>query len=55
MFNNFTKHWKNLEQKGIITNEEFVNATFTQHYRTVEEFRKPFDDPIQKYQIWVNS
>ena len=45
MFNNFTKHWKNLEQKGIITNEEFVNATFTQHYRTVEEFRKPFDDP----------
>jgi hypothetical protein len=36
---------KNLEQNGIITNEEFVNATFTQHYRTVEEFRKPFDDP----------
>ena len=45
MFNNFAKHWKNLEKDGVITNEEFVNATFTQHYRTVEEFRKPFDDP----------
>ena len=30
---------------GVITNEEFINATFTQHYRTIEEFRKPFDDP----------
>ena len=45
MFNNFSKHWKHLEKEGIITNEEFINATFTQHYRTVEEFRKPFDDP----------
>ncbi len=48
MFNNFSKHWKNLEKEGIITNEEFVNATFTQHYRTVNEFRKPFDDPNSK-------
>ena len=45
MFNNFSKNWKQLEKEGIITNEEFINATFTQHYRTVEEFRKPFDDP----------
>ena len=45
MFDNFTKHWKNLEERGVITNEEFINATFTQHYRTVDEFRKPFDDP----------
>ncbi len=45
MFNNFSKHWKNLEKNGVITNQEFINATFTQHYRTVEEFRKPFDDP----------
>ena len=40
----FSKHWKNLEKAGIITNEEFINATFTQHYRTIEEFRKPFED-----------
>ena len=45
MFNNFSKHWKNLEVKGVITNEEFINATFTQHYRTVDEFKKPFQDP----------
>ena len=44
MFNNFSKNWKYLEDKGIITNQEFINATFTQHYRTVEEFRSPFDD-----------
>ncbi len=45
MFNNFSKHWKNLEKEGIISNQEFINATFTQHYRTVEEFREPFDNP----------
>ena len=45
MFDNFSKHWKNLEKEDVITNEEFINATFTQHYRTIEEFRKPFDDP----------
>ena len=28
----------------IITEDEFQAATFTQHYRTVSEFRKPFDD-----------
>lgn len=44
MFDNFAKNWKQLEDEGIITNEEFINATFTQHYRTVEEFRKPFDN-----------
>ena len=45
MFDKFTYHWKSLEEKGIITNEEFVRATFTQHYRTVDEFKKPFEDP----------
>jgi len=44
MFNNFAKNWKHLQDQGLITNQEFINATFTQHYRTVEEFRKPFDD-----------
>ena len=45
MFNNFAKNWKYLEEQGVISNQEFINATFTQHYRTIEEFRKPFDDP----------
>ena len=44
MFDNFAKNWKYLQDKGIITNQEFINATFTQHYRTIEEFKKPFDD-----------
>ena len=44
MFDNFATNWKKLENQGIITNQEFTNATFTQHYRTVEEFRKPFDN-----------
>ena len=45
MFDKFAFYWKNLEEKKIITKEEFVAATFTQHYRTVEEFKKPFDNP----------
>jgi len=45
MFDQFTYHWKSLEKQGIITEKEFIAATFSQHYRTVEEFRKPFDDP----------
>ena len=44
MFNNFAKNWKYLQQQEVITNQEFINATFTQHYRTVEEFRAPFDN-----------
>ncbi|MFL2543141.1 MAG: SAM-dependent methyltransferase [Alphaproteobacteria bacterium] len=44
MFNNFAKHWKHLENQGLITNQEFINATFTQHYRTLEEFKKPFEN-----------
>ena len=44
MFNNFAKNWKHLQQQEVITNQEFINATFTQHYRTVEEFRAPFDN-----------
>ncbi len=44
MFNNFSKNWKYLENQGIITNQEYINATFTQHYRTIEEFRAPFDN-----------
>ena len=45
MFNNFSKNWKFLEDQGVISKQEFINATFTQHYRTVEEFKKPFVDP----------
>ena len=45
MFDKFAFYWKDLQKKSIITKDEFVAATFTQYYRTVEEFRMPFDDP----------
>ena len=44
MFEKFNQHWKSLMNKNIISHQEYINTTFTQHYRTVEEFRKPFDD-----------
>ena len=48
MFDKFVFHWQKLENHGIISQEEFINATFAQHYRTVEEFCKPFNDPDSK-------
>ncbi len=45
MFNNFDRHWKNLRDQGVITDDEYVRATFTQHYRTMDEFLAPFNDP----------
>ena len=44
MFDKFTFHWNVLREKGRITNEEYKAATFAQHYRTVKEFCKPFED-----------
>ena len=45
MFNNFDHHWKTLCDQGVITEEEYVRATFTQHYRTMDEYLTPFKDP----------
>ena len=42
MFESFNRHWRDHWQSGIITEEEFISATFPQHYRTVEEFSQPF-------------
>ena len=42
MFDSFRRHWKNHLDKGIITKDEYISATFPQHYRTVEEFSRPF-------------
>ena len=42
MFDMFNKHWLSLFKEGLITEEEYVSATFAQHYRTVEEFCYPF-------------
>ena len=45
MFNTFEKHWRRLRDDGAITAEEYRRATFSQHYRTMEEFLAPFNDP----------
>ncbi|MCE2517440.1 MAG: SAM-dependent methyltransferase [Alphaproteobacteria bacterium] len=45
MFNTFDKHWRGLRDKGRISAEEYTRATFTQHYRTMDEFLAPFNDP----------
>ena len=45
MFNQFDRLWKSMCQQGRITEEEYIRATFTQHYRTMDEFLSPFSDP----------
>ena len=41
----FAAHWRALHDVGEISAGEVARATFPQYYRTVGEFRAPFDDP----------
>jgi hypothetical protein len=45
MHSTFAKHFRNLRDAGAITEAELRHATFPQFYRTVAEFRAPFDQP----------
>lgn len=45
MFDTFDRLWKELANEGRITQNEYVNATFSQFYRTKEEFSAPLIDP----------
>lgn len=45
MFGRFAAHWRALVEDRTITEDEFRRATFVQHYRTVQEFTAPFQDP----------
>ena len=45
MFDTFSALWGELRDEGSITAEEYVDTNFPQHYRTVEEFTRPFRDP----------
>ncbi|KAJ7378001.1 hypothetical protein OS493_025317 [Desmophyllum pertusum] len=43
--------WKELADDGLITQEEFKKTTFVSYFRTVDEFKKPFefqDSPVLK-------
>lgn len=44
MFDTFDRLWKDLAAKGRITQQEYINATFSQFYRTKEEFSAPLVD-----------
>ncbi len=45
MHANFAKHWGELRDAGEITVAEFTATNFQQYYKSVAEFRAPFDDP----------
>ncbi len=44
MFDTFDALWRGLADEGRITGDEYVNATFSQFYRTREEFSAPMLD-----------
>ena len=46
MFDTFDALWKELASEGKITEHEYVNASFSQFYRTKEEFSAPLIDPV---------
>lgn len=45
MFDQFDRFWRDLRDQNRITQEEYIRATFTQHYRTMDEYLAPFNDP----------
>ena len=58
MFDKFTQHWRSLLSEKKITQEEFRKATFVQHYRTLEEFKAPFENhetPVMKAGLRLKS
>ena len=44
MFDTFVDIWGQMCNEGTISEGEFINASFPQYYRTVEEFCAPFKD-----------
>ena len=58
MFEKFRDHWYGHLKSGIINEEEYISATFPQHYRTVEEFCRPFSESnslVEKAGLRLNS
>ena len=45
LFQTLARLWRALHEDGTITSDELHRATFVQYYRTIAEFRSPFDDP----------
>ncbi len=45
MFDTFSEIWAQLAEDGLITRDEYINTSFPQCYRTVEQFTAPLKDP----------
>lgn len=45
MFDTFDTLWKDLASEGRITEDEYLKASFSQFYRTKEQFSAPLIDP----------
>ena len=45
MFDTFDALWRELAERGVITDAEYRETNFPQCYRTVEQFTAPFTDP----------
>jgi len=45
MFDTFHQIWTGMRDDGLITESEWLAASFPQYYRTEEEFTAPFSDP----------
>lgn len=57
MFDRFARHWRDLVVAGRINETEYVNATFQQFYKTVDEFVAPFNDrqsPVAQAGLTLN-
>ncbi len=44
MFDTFDLHWRAMAADGLISDQEYLNASFPQFYRTKEEFSAPLLD-----------
>jgi len=44
MFDTFNRLWRAMAEEGRITGQEYVDASFSQFYRTREEFCAPLED-----------
>ena len=45
LFENYANLWRAMRDDGTITAAEFRRTAFQQHYKTVEETLRPFEDP----------
>ena len=44
LFDNLNGIWQRFVDEGVITAEEYLHMNHVQYYKTVEEWREPFDD-----------